>query len=154
MAHTEHTTIPIHPMAPVKAAPGAACNGCGVCCLYAPCPLGMLLSGRRTGACSALRWDDALFQYRCGAITAPHEVVTQVLPRGLRGLAPALAPVLRRAGLRWIAAGIGCDSSLEVEKSDAADAAPDVGDAVSTTMFAPDLQTHNPVRTVVRQPPT
>ncbi len=152
MAHTEHTIIHIHPLAPAKAAVGAVCNGCGVCCLFAPCPLGMLLSRRRQGACDALRWDAALAQYRCGAIVAPQEVLAQSLPRGLRGLAPALTPVLRRLGLRWIAAGIGCDSDVELEQP-----CPDVRgagdvDLASTTMSASDLHTHNPGRTVVRQP--
>lgn len=135
MDHTNHT-IHIHPLAPQKAAVRAACNGCGVCCLYAPCPLGMVLSRRRSGACAALRWDTALAQYRCGAIVEPHDVLAQALPRWLRGVAPMLAPLLRRLGRRWIAAGTGCDSSLEV------------------TMPPPD--THTPItsRTVVRQPPT
>lgn len=117
MAQTKYSqrTIHIHPQAPVKAAVGAACNGCGVCCLYAPCPLGIMLSRRRSGACSALQWDDATRKYRCGAIVAPHAILAQALPRGLRSLALPLAPLLRRMGLRWIAAGIGCDSSLEVE---------------------------------------
>lgn len=134
MDHFTHT-IHIHPSAPPKVAVGAACNGCGVCCLYAPCPLGMVLSRRRSGACGALRWDTAQAQYRCGAIVAPREVLIQALPRGLQSLAPLLAPVLRRLSLRWIAAGQGCDSSLEV------------------TMPAPDLCTPNNSRTVVRQPP-
>ena len=135
MTRTEHTTIHIHPLAPAKAVVGTACNGCGVCCLYAPCPLGILLSGRRTGACGALRWDAALAQYRCGAITAPQAVLTQSLPRKLRGMALVLAPVVRLLGLRWIAVGTGCDSSLEA------------------TMHASDLIPHQPSRTVVRYPP-
>jgi hypothetical protein len=110
----EHT-IHIYPQAPAKVAVGAACNGCGICCLYAPCPLGMLLSHRRSGACSALRWEASLLQYRCGAVTAPQSVLAEALPRGLRAMASPLAPLLRRLGLRWIAAGMGCDSSLEVE---------------------------------------
>ncbi len=151
MAHTEHT-IYIHPLAPAKVVAGAACNGCGVCCLYAPCPLGVLLSRRRTGACGALRWDAPLSQYRCGAITVPQAVLAQSLPRGLRGLAPMLAPVLRRVGLRWIAAGIGCDSDLKVEqpRPDKPDAG--VCDPTSTTMQPPNLP--NPIhRTVVRHSP-
>ena len=116
MAHTEHT-IPIHSLAPAKAEEGAACNGCGVCCLFEPCPIGIILTGRRLGACAALRWDDALVQYRCGAIVATREVLQQALPNGARWLAVALAPVLRRLGLRWIAAGTGCDSHLEVMRN-------------------------------------
>ena len=135
MQHNEHT-IHIHPLAPPKAPLGAACNGCGVCCLYAPCPLGMVLSRRRSGACSALRWDPVHLQYRCGAIVAPQEVLVHTLPTGLRAVAPALAPLLRRMGRRWIAAGIGCDSSLEV------------------TMPSPQPQNHTSASTTVRLPPT
>ena len=135
MDHTTHT-IEIHPLAPPKAVVGEACNGCGVCCLYAPCPLGMVLSRRRSGACAALRWDAELAQYRCGAIAAPREVLAQAMPRWLRGLAPMLAPLLRRLGRRWIAAGIGCDSSLEVTMPPSASHTPKIS------------------RTVVRHPPT
>lgn len=86
--------IHVHPDAPLKPAPGAACNGCGVCCLAEPCPLGMVLSLKRQGACRMLRWDDAARRYVCG--------------------------VLARAGWgrglvkRWIASGSGCDCSLEI----------------------------------------
>ena len=135
MAATEHT-IHIHPLAPPKAALGAACNGCGVCCLFAPCPLGMVLSRRRSGACAALRWDDTLVQYRCGALVAPRDVVVQALPRGMRAVAPALAPLLRQLAARWIAAGSGCDSSLEV------------------TMPPSDANTKEATVTTVHQPPT
>lgn len=114
MAHAQHT-IHIHPQAPAKPAEGAACNGCGVCCLSEPCPLGMVLSGRRTGACRALHWDSSLAQYRCGALLAPRVVLAQTLPPVLRWLARPLAPVLRRVALHGIAAGQGCDSSLETE---------------------------------------
>ena len=150
MVPTEHT-IHIHPAAPPKVAVGGACNGCGVCCLFAPCPLGILLSGRRSGACDALRWDAELAQYRCGALVAPREVLGQSLPRALRGLARPLAPVLRRLGRRWIAAGTGCDSSLEVVMTSVEAPHTNCGDAASTTMLAPVLTDH-PRRTVVRPP--
>lgn len=101
-----HQVIYLQPEAPAKPALGAPCNGCGVCCLAEPCPLGMVLSRKRVGACSALRWDAEAMHYRCGALTdAPG-----VLPAGWRWL----APVLRRAARRWIAAGVGCDASVEV----------------------------------------
>ncbi|MCE4536103.1 hypothetical protein LXT12_02360 [Pelomonas sp. P7] len=94
---TPRRVIHIHPEAPPKPAPGQPCNGCGVCCLAEPCPLGVVLSRRLRGACVALRWDGA--RYLCGALTAQ--------PSGLFG----------RWGLRlvrrWIAAGAGCDCSLE-----------------------------------------
>jgi Fe-S-cluster-containing hydrogenase component 2 len=87
-------TIAIHADAPAKPAFGAACNGCGACCLAEPCPIGMLASRRRRGACSALRWDEAVRRYRCGLVAQER---------------PWLAALARR----WIAAGRGCDSDAE-----------------------------------------
>lgn len=84
-------TIRIHAAAPVKPAMGAACNGCGVCCLGEPCPLGALLSLRLRGACKALRWSADDRRYRCAAADSRR--------RWLAWLAR-----------RWIAAGQGCDS--------------------------------------------
>lgn len=102
-----HQVIHIHPSAPAKPAFGAPCNGCGVCCLAEPCPLGQVLSRRRRGACDALRWDETGSLYRCGALMdAP----------GLLGPRWCwAAPLLRRLARRWIAAGVGCDASLQVE---------------------------------------
>ncbi|MDI4632358.1 hypothetical protein J7U46_04795 [Pelomonas sp. V22] len=91
---TEQRVILIHTKAPPKPALGATCNGCGVCCLAEPCPVGMLLSLKRRGACTALRWDDAAGRYACGALlSAPWP--------------------LKRLMRRWIAAGVGCDAELE-----------------------------------------
>jgi hypothetical protein len=92
--------IHLHPAAPAKPAPGAACNGCGVCCAWRPCPLGMLASRRLHGPCSRLRWDGSARRYRCGLL-APE-------PPGSR---PAWLQGLLR---RWIAAGQGCDARLDV----------------------------------------
>jgi hypothetical protein len=80
--------------APPKPAPGAPCNGCGVCCLAEPCPVGIIVSRRRSGACKALRWDGQ--RYRCGVLADA---------RGWRA----------RCLARWIAAGRGCDSSAELQ---------------------------------------
>jgi hypothetical protein len=102
---TTYSPILIHPDAPTKPATGEVCNGCGVCCLVAPCPLGMVISRRRHGACAALRWQDETQQYRCAALTEPAQMVPV-----------ALAPALARLARRWIAAGQGCDSSLEVQR--------------------------------------
>lgn len=112
-----HPVILLHIDAPPKPAPGAACNGCGVCCQAEPCPLGMLLSGRRHGACDALRWSPAEKRYRCGALTAPTEVAAAALPGGLRWLHPLAVGLLRRLAARWIAAGSGCDSWLDATPS-------------------------------------
>jgi hypothetical protein len=120
MPLTTHT-IHIHAQAPRKPDPGMACNGCGVCCLVEPCPLGMLLSAKREGACDALRWSEVDAVYRCGAIMAPDAVVRAALPwadrRGLRWLWPLATAVLRRAAHRWVAAGQGCDSTLQPPSS-------------------------------------
>jgi hypothetical protein len=89
--------------APDKPALGAPCNGCGVCCLAEPCPVGVLVTRRREGRCAALEWVAAEAQYRCGLLVAPETHV----PRGARSLVRALAP-------RWIAAGRGCDSDAEI----------------------------------------
>jgi hypothetical protein len=96
--------VHVHPRAPDKPAEGQACNGCGLCCLVAPCPLGMLLSLRRRGACEALVWDEADDRYHCGALQGP-------------GWWASLAR-------RWIAAGIGCDARFTVEHEVAVDTAP------------------------------
>lgn len=108
--------IHIQPEAPPKPAPGQPCNGCGVCCLVEPCPLGRLLSRRRRGACAALRWDAGIGRYRCGAMTQTQDVLQAALPTGLGWSLPFWVPVLRRLAGRWIAADQGCDCSLEVEQ--------------------------------------
>ena len=106
--------IHVHPAAPQKPAEGTPCNGCGVCCLTEPCPLGVFLSGRRRGACDALIWHEDGRMYRCGAISAPTEVLERALPRWLRPVAKGMSPFTARLAKRWIAAGQGCDSSLEI----------------------------------------
>lgn len=107
--------VHIEPQAAPKPVPGAPCNGCGICCLSEPCPLGILLSRRRHGACVALRWDAEACQYRCGCLTDATAVLQQALPSALQWLTPFGRVLLARLGRRWIAAGIGCDSTLEVQ---------------------------------------
>lgn len=94
-------TIWLHAEAPAKPAVGAACNGCGLCCAAEPCPLGILLSRLRRGACTALTWSDADGRYGCGALENPK--------RWLPWLPQRLAKAAVR---RWIAAGRGCDADL------------------------------------------
>jgi len=108
-------TIHAEPQAPAKPVWGAPCNGCGVCCLAEPCPLGMVLSRRRHGACSALRWQAATRTYQCGALVDTPQVLHDALPRFVRRLAPWLVGVLRRLAPRWIAAGQGCDCDLQAD---------------------------------------
>jgi hypothetical protein len=102
--------IHIHPSAPPKPDYGEACNGCGVCCLTEPCPLGQLVSLRRRGACSALVWHEPGSLYRCGMVEDPRAQ--------LRWLPRWLAPVMRRLALRWIASARGCDCTLGVSRPD------------------------------------
>jgi hypothetical protein len=110
-------TIYLHPAAPRKPPEGAPCNGCGVCCTVQPCPLGMVLSRRRTGTCAALRWDGPTALYRCGALAEPRTVVTEALGRRGAWLARPIAAVLKRLARRWIAAGQGCDSDWQPQPS-------------------------------------
>ncbi len=100
-----HEPILLHLDAPPKPAVGQACNGCGLCCAAEPCPLGMLLSRRRRGACAALQWDEAGAIYRCGVLAEPR----RWLPW------PRFVPEAwaRRLARRWIAAGAGCDAEIE-----------------------------------------
>ena len=108
--------ILIHPDAPSKPAQGASCNGCGVCCLMEPCPLGVLLSRRRSGACVAVRWSDPLRQYRCGALSEPKDILLSVMPWPFLARALGLSWALAFAARRWIAINQGCDSNVELEQ--------------------------------------
>jgi len=94
-------SITLQPAAPHKPAVGAACNGCGICCSIAPCPLSRGLLGHRGGACPALVWQDDAQRYVCGLLVAPADHL-RWLPQHLAKLGSALAR-------RWIAAGAGCD---------------------------------------------
>jgi len=101
-------TVWIHPEAPPKPAVGEPCNGCGLCCLAEPCPVGVLVTLRTQGPCRALEWSGADRRYRCGMLVHP----TRYL--GASGLPPQSLPnrLLRRWSARMIAAGIGCDADL------------------------------------------
>jgi hypothetical protein len=89
--------------APDKPEVGAPCNGCGVCCAAEPCPVGRVISMRRSGACKALEWDGE--RYRCGFLLAPERYIPLPLAR----------TALRAWAGRVIAAGAGCDSDVEIE---------------------------------------
>jgi hypothetical protein len=90
--------IHLYREAPTKPALGEPCNGCGACCATEPCPVGAVMSLRRSGSCVALEWNDSERRYRCG-----------LLSRSARS-----GPAARRLVSRWIAAGAGCDAELEV----------------------------------------
>jgi hypothetical protein len=97
--------IHIQADAPLKPAWGKPCNGCGVCCLVAPCPIGILVSRRRSGACAALRWRAPQRRYVCGLMAEPESFVRP------RWAAAGIARLARR----MIAAGSGCDSDVTLE---------------------------------------
>ena len=96
-----------HAGAPAKPALGQPCNGCGLCCLAEPCPLGVLVSRRRSGACQALRWSEADRRYLCGLLADAQQAAAE---RG--GWRARLWRALAR---RWIAAGSGCDAEVDVQ---------------------------------------
>jgi hypothetical protein len=100
----ELRTIWLRADAPSKPQAGTACNGCGICCASEPCPLGMIVSGRRREPCRALAWSEDGRRYRCALLGPPTNL-------------SAPGPLLRRWRetllRRWIGAGIGCDSTAE-----------------------------------------
>lgn len=103
---TRPQTIRIHAAAPPKPVWGATCNGCGVCCAAEPCPIGVLVSGRRSGSCKALEWRDAEQRYVCGVVSAPE----RYLGVGSGRIGQALSALARR----MISAGTGCDSDAQI----------------------------------------
>lgn len=107
---TVYQTIHLHPAAPPKPPVGAACNGCGVCCTVAPCPIGMLISRRRSGRCKALVWQDEAARYVCGVLTGSEQL------GGNRW--PGLRQIVRGWAARSISAGSGCDADIEVSRDD------------------------------------
>ena len=94
--------IHIHPAAPAKPGWGQPCNGCGVCCLAEPCPVGVLVSRRWRGTCAALVWDETQQRYLCGALQQARRV-------------PTIGAALGALMSRWMAASTGCDSDAELE---------------------------------------
>jgi len=103
-------TLILHAAAPPKPAEGEPCNGCGICCVAARCPVAWLFLPRGGGSCAALEWDGEAGRYRCGMVAYPANYIGW-LPRRWED----------RAG-RWfayrIATGRGCDFGA-TEVSDA-----------------------------------
>ena len=105
----QHATIRIHPAAPPKPEFGAPCNGCGVCCLFAPCPVSALLLGHQANACPALVWQESGRLYRCGMLQSPQHYC-----RWLPGFLNRTMIFLVR---RWLALDVGCDCHTEPEQN-------------------------------------
>ncbi len=109
--------IHVHPEAPPKPPDGAPCNGCGLCCLAEPCPIGMVISRKRVGACVALQWSPEAGCYRCGVLVRAGEAWQAAASRpGLSGmLARGWAQMRWRWVRRHIASGVGCDANFTTE---------------------------------------
>ena len=103
-------TLMVHADAPPKPAEGEACNGCGICCIAARCPVAWLFLPRGEGPCAALEWDGEARRYRCGMVAHPANRLGW-LPRRWNDLAG-------RCFAFQIAAGSGCDFGAS-EVSDA-----------------------------------
>ncbi|WP_211208215.1 hypothetical protein [Leeia oryzae] len=58
-------------------------------------------------SCPALMWSSSETRYQCGLVSQPRTF--------WRWLPSAVHPVWQRMLFRWIAAGVGCDSSASIE---------------------------------------
>lgn len=96
--------IRIHADAPPKPAEGEPCNGCGICCSAARCPVAWLFLPLRGEPCPALEWSAPSRSYRCGMVVHP--------ARYLRWLPQRLEPRARGWFAHRIAAGQGCDCGI------------------------------------------
>jgi len=103
-------TITIHASAPTKPVVGQTCNGCGVCCAAAPCPVSLALLKQTQQACLALQWNADQNRYFCGMVISPAHY--------LRWLPASLNPIASRIFKRWIAADQACDSDAELLAED------------------------------------
>ncbi|MDR2637488.1 MAG: hypothetical protein LBB55_04045 [Zoogloeaceae bacterium] len=112
-----------HVGAPEKPPVGAPCNGCGLCCLSGPCPLGMLLSRRFSGACALLSWHAAQRRYVCGALARWQDDMGNPMskPGDATRKARGWRRLMYKLARRWIAAGIGCDADLQYIRDGKAD---------------------------------
>ncbi len=87
--------------APPRPKFGEPCNGCGLCCAYAPCPMAEFYLWQLKGWCRALEWHAGEKRYLCGLVAAPDRHIWYI-PRFLRNAAG-------RYFSRGVARGSGCD---------------------------------------------
>lgn len=95
-------TIYLNVLAPRKPAEGDVCNGCGVCCALETCPIARIRYLRANGPCPALQWLAGERRYQCGFLVCPDAYFPSWL-----------VPLARIGVARAIAAGKGCDCSVE-----------------------------------------
>lgn len=106
-ASTHQQVLWLRQAAPQKPVVGQACNGCGVCCAAAPCPVALVFLWQRRGACRALLWDEQQQCYRCGMVQQPQTY--------MRRLPAAMAAPFGKLVRRWIAANTVCDSIVDID---------------------------------------
>ena len=109
MPSTPFRTIEIHQQAPAKPKWGESCNGCGICCAAEPCPIAYLFLFQRTGRCRALLWQEEMGRYVCGMVLYPDRY-SRLIPKFARQWMGSFIATR-------IAAGIGCDSDIELSES-------------------------------------
>lgn len=109
----EARLVELHMLAPAKPDDGLPCNGCGICCAAAPCPVAHVFLFQFSGKCRALLWQDGENRYVCGMAVCPDRYVS-LIPQRWR----------ERTGKFFasrIAAGTGCDFAAEVDEEPLAD---------------------------------
>jgi hypothetical protein len=122
---SNYRVVLLHEDAPSKPAPGAPCNGCGLCCAWSRCPLGWIVSGgfhqsSQQEPCSALRWNESLLRYQCGMVSSPQSI--------LSWLPSWITPIVTKWSLRWISSDSGCDADLEIEREPSVNSLSDARD--------------------------
>jgi hypothetical protein len=90
---------------PRKPLPGKPCNGCGLCCHLARCPVSIDLIGEGDGPCPALEYSDG--RYWCGIVLHPRKYVAQI-PEAAR-LSDAQLQVCIGHLMNF---GYGCDCTM------------------------------------------
>jgi len=108
MIAPQQQTIELDAQAPSKPVLGAPCNGCGICCAAAPCPVAILFLFQRKGRCRALLWQVENARYVCGMVVQP-DYFSRVIPTFSRQWAGAFFA-------SRISAGTGCDADIEISE--------------------------------------